>query len=90
MRNPIDIEHANSRAIWEEIGERLQQYLKVEPELPASIRRQVERLGGPPSSIAPDPEPQTGQTMTWGDVFVTTAIAGVLCLIGIGLFVALG
>jgi hypothetical protein len=45
MRNPIDIDHAHSRAIRQEIGERLQQYLRAEPELPKSIRRQVDRLG---------------------------------------------
>ena len=45
MRNPIDIDHANSRAIWQEVGERLRQYLRAEPELPTSIRRQVDRLG---------------------------------------------
>src|SRR6516162_2220775 len=45
MRNPIDVDHAHSRAIRQEIGERLQQYLRAEPELPASIRRQVDRLG---------------------------------------------
>ena len=46
MRNPIDIDHAHSRAIRQEIGERLQQHMRAEPELPASIRRQVDRLGG--------------------------------------------
>ena len=45
MRNPIDIDHAHSRAIRQEIGERLQQYLRAEPELPASIGRKVDRLG---------------------------------------------
>ena len=58
MRNPIDIDHANSRAIWQEVGERLRQYLRAEPELPTSIRRQVDRLGeGQPLSIVPDAEP---------------------------------
>ena len=33
MRNPIDIDRAHSRAIWQEIGERLQPYLRVEREL---------------------------------------------------------
>jgi hypothetical protein len=45
MRNPIDIDHVHSRAIRQEIGERLQQYMRVEPELPASIRKCVYRLG---------------------------------------------
>jgi hypothetical protein len=45
MRNPIDLDHTHSRAIWQEIGERLRQHLGAEPELPASIRKQVDRLG---------------------------------------------
>ena len=45
MHNPIDIDQTHSRAIRQEIGERLQQYLRAEPETPASIRRQVDRLG---------------------------------------------
>ena len=46
MRNPIDIDRQHSEAIWQEIGERLQQYLTAGPELPASIRSQVDQLGG--------------------------------------------
>jgi hypothetical protein len=61
MRNPIDIDHANSRAIWQEIGERFQQYLRAVPELPASIRRQVGRLEAPGPSIVPDAEPRLGR-----------------------------
>jgi hypothetical protein len=57
MRNPIDIDHTHSHAIYREIGERLEQYLIAETELPASLRKQVERLheleGGSPS-IVPD------------------------------------
>ena len=67
MRNPIDVDHTHSRAIWQEIGERLQQYLRAEPELPASIRRHVDRLGErQPPSIVPDAEPfqETGPTRT--------------------------
>ena len=45
MRNPIDIDHAHSRAIRQEIGERLQQHIRVEPELPASLKKHVNRLG---------------------------------------------
>ena len=44
MHNHIDIDHVQSRAIWQEIGERLQQYLRAVPELPANIRRRVDRL----------------------------------------------
>jgi hypothetical protein len=45
MRSPIDIDHVHSRAIRQEIGERLQQYMRVEPELPASIKKCVNSLG---------------------------------------------
>ena len=45
MRSPIDIDYVHNRAIRQEIGERLRQYLIAEPELPASIRRQVDRVG---------------------------------------------
>jgi hypothetical protein len=45
MRNPIDIDHAHSWAIRQEIGERLQQYMRAEPKLPTRIRRQLDRLG---------------------------------------------
>ena len=45
MRNPINIDYIHSRAICREIGERLHQYLRrTEPELPASMREQVQRL----------------------------------------------
>jgi hypothetical protein len=63
MRNLIDIDHTHSRAISEEIGERLQAYLSEEPELPASLRKQVERLReleGPPPSIVPTVERRFG------------------------------
>jgi hypothetical protein len=45
MRNGIDIDHKHSRAIVQEIGERLRAFLKVEPELPGSLRTQIDRLG---------------------------------------------
>ena len=69
MRNPIDIDHTHSRAICREIGERLQQYLRVEAELPASMREQIHQLReleGQSPSIVPDMEhgfgnePRTG------------------------------
>jgi len=59
MRNPIDIDHIHSRAICREIGERLQQYLRAEAELPAGMRKQVHRLQeleGQSPSIVPDME----------------------------------
>jgi hypothetical protein len=45
MRSPTDIDHAHRQAIRQEIGERLQQYMRVEPELPPRIRKYVNRLG---------------------------------------------
>jgi hypothetical protein len=57
MRNRIDIDDGHSRAIAEEIGERLRAILRVEPEVPASLRGQIDRLReleeGQSSSIVP-------------------------------------
>jgi hypothetical protein len=44
MRNRIDIDAKHSRAIVQEIGERLYAFLKEEPELPGSLRTQIDRL----------------------------------------------
>ena len=44
MRNRIDIDPKHSRAIVQEIGERLRALLKEEPELPGSLRTQIHRL----------------------------------------------
>jgi len=63
MRNRIDIDHVHSRAICREIGERLQAYLEPEPELPAHLRKQVNRfceLEGQSPSIVPDVEHRLG------------------------------
>ena len=60
MRNPVDIDRRHSRAICDEIGERLQWHLKIESELPASMRKQVhqlQELEGQSPSIGPDIEP---------------------------------
>ena len=43
MRNRIDIDPKNSRAIVQEIGERLRTFLKEE-ELPGNLRTQIDRL----------------------------------------------
>ena len=43
MRNGIDIDPKHSRAIVQEIGERLRAF-KEEPELPGSLRTQIDRL----------------------------------------------
>ena len=44
MRNRIDIDPKHSRAIVQEIGERLRAVLKEEPECPGSLRTQIDRL----------------------------------------------
>jgi len=44
MHNRIDIDPKHSRAIAREIGERLRAFLKEEPELPQSLRTQIDRL----------------------------------------------
>jgi hypothetical protein len=44
MRNRIDVDPKHSRAIEQEIGERLRAFLKEEPELPGSLRAQLDRL----------------------------------------------
>ena len=44
MRNRIDINSKHSRAIVQEIGERLRAFLKEEPELPGSLKTQIDRL----------------------------------------------
>ena len=44
MRNRIDIDSKHSRAIVQEIGERLRAFLKEEPEPPGSLRTQIDRL----------------------------------------------
>src|SRR5258705_1832483 len=44
MRNRIDIDPKHSRAIVQEIGERLRAFLKEDPELPRSRITQIDRL----------------------------------------------
>ena len=44
MRNRIDIDSKHSRAIVQEIGERLRAFLQEEPEPPGSLRTQINRL----------------------------------------------
>ena len=44
MRNSVDIDQTLSRAIIREIGERLHSLLKEEPEIPESLRAQIDRL----------------------------------------------
>jgi hypothetical protein len=59
MCHRIEIDHKHSRAIVREIGERLRASLKPEPELPLSLRTQINRLrglAGPSPSIIPAAE----------------------------------
>src|SRR5258708_34907841 len=44
MRNRVDIDYSHSRAIVQEVGERLRASLKENRELPASPRMQIARL----------------------------------------------
>ena len=44
MRNGIYIDPKHSRAIVQEIGERLRAFLQEEPEPPESLRTQIDRL----------------------------------------------
>ena len=44
MRNRIDIDHRHSRAIVQEIGERLRVVLTEESGLPESLGAQIDRL----------------------------------------------
>jgi hypothetical protein len=44
MRNGIEIDPKHSRAVVEEIGERLHAFLKEGPELSGSLRTQIDRL----------------------------------------------
>ena len=44
MRNRIDIDSKHSRAIVQEIGERLRAFLKEDSESPENLRTQIDRL----------------------------------------------
>ena len=44
MRTHIDLDHKHSRAIVEKIGQKLQMSLKPEPDVPAHLRKQIDRL----------------------------------------------
>jgi hypothetical protein len=46
MPNRIEIDRRHSRAIVQEIGERLRASLRPEPELPGNFRTQINRLRG--------------------------------------------
>jgi len=59
MRNPIEIDYSHSRAIIQEIGERLRTLLKEDRELPASLRLQIDRLRQLEGQSQPNVERQT-------------------------------
>jgi hypothetical protein len=44
MRKHIDIDHKHSRAIVQKIGEQLRTSIKPEPEVPAKLLKQIDRL----------------------------------------------
>lgn len=65
MRNTVEIDHRHSRAIAQEIGERLRAALVEDRELPPNLRFLLDRLrerdrfgprgkpeGGPPDAMA--------------------------------------
>lgn len=59
MRTHIDMDYVHSRAIVREVGERLRTSLKPEPEVPASLKMQIDRLREleeQSPSIVPDAE----------------------------------
>jgi hypothetical protein len=61
MRNDVDIDHTHSRAIIREIGERLRMLLLEEPELPASLRTQLDRLRQSEDQESPSIVPDKGE-----------------------------
>jgi hypothetical protein len=46
MSNPINIDQKHGQAIRQEIGERLRDLMRTEAEFPASLRKQVDQIGG--------------------------------------------
>jgi hypothetical protein len=45
MRNRIDIDPKPAEQSFKRSGERLRAFLKVEPEIPGSLRTQIDRFG---------------------------------------------
>ena len=69
MPDRIDIDHAHSRAIVREIGERLHASLKPESELPTEFKTQIDRLRELEErspSIVPSAEPRNE---TWNETW---------------------
>lgn len=44
MENSVDLDHRHSRAIAQEVGERLRSHLVQKPELPDFLESLIERL----------------------------------------------
>ena len=61
MRNPIEIDYSHSRAILQEIGERLRTLLKEDRELPAILRSQIDRL----RQLEGESQPVAKSTTRW-------------------------
>jgi hypothetical protein len=69
MRNRIDIDSKHSRAIVQEIGERLRAFLQEEPAPPEHLRTQIDRLREleeQSSSIIPAAEGQVSPLSRFG------------------------
>jgi hypothetical protein len=59
----VDLDRPHIRAISQDIGKRLRAYLGEEAELPASLRKQVDRLGElDGQSVSGHPAPKARQT----------------------------
>ena len=87
MRNRIDIDPKHSRAIVQQIGERLAAFMKEEPELPASLRAQIDglrELEEQSPSIIPSAERgdklRRGQHRRLGRIGTRNAIGEAPCL----------
>jgi hypothetical protein len=68
MRNRIDIDPKHSRAIVQEIGERLRAFLKEDPELPGSLSR-------PQETGLIFPTLGRNSILTWSQIMIKTPIA---------------
>ena len=83
MRNRIDIDSKHSRAIVQEIGEKLRAFLKEESEPSGSLRAQIDRLREleVQTSIIPAAEPyRFGQHRGLGRTGTSNAIGEAPCV----------
>ena len=63
MRSQVDLDRRHCRAIILEIGERLGASLRVEPEIPASYKTQIERLRELDDQESPSIVPYRGEVL---------------------------